>query len=439
MKDAGEGRVFKLPSIQDYWNRDNKFLEHKITTFMSLVRFEQIKRFMHISDCTVQPPFWYSKVDRLATHIQTISKSICVPSSNISIDKMIVRFSGRSTHTVRIKNKPIPEGYKILSLCDAGYTYSFIFTSRIQNQPEVQQVPDLSKVGNEVYHFVSQLPTENKSFNIYMDNYFSSIKLFKYLREKKIGACRTVRKNSANFPHILKIDRKLDWNTLSGVVVDNVLAILWMDNAPVTMLSTIHQIYNGNENQIERIRRRPRETSTNAVNVRAVFGTASKKSLPIPIVIDDYNHFMGGVDIADQLRGYYGTQLPDFKIQLLWDLIKEDLEGSDKKPHTQNQVNELTKQFKFIYVDPTKKQQYVTAKFELPIERLLPEGHFPEWRETRSSCIWCKYLAKKNQKKATKNPPQSQLYCIKCNLALCCNKEKSNCFKDFHTYKEDDE
>ncbi|PKK75334.1 hypothetical protein RhiirC2_655540, partial [Rhizophagus irregularis] len=55
---------------------------------------------------------------------------------------------------------------------------------------------------------------------------------------------------------------------------------------------------------------RPYETSTNAIKVRVVFGTASKKSLPILVVIDDYNHFMGGVDIADQLRGYYGTQLP---------------------------------------------------------------------------------------------------------------------------------
>ncbi|GES95040.1 piggyBac transposable element-derived protein 4-like [Rhizophagus clarus] len=331
VKDAGEGRqwkeltikefriwlailiyagVFKLPSIRDYWNRDNKFPEHKISTFMSLIRFEQIKRFIHISDCTAPLPFWYSKVNPLATHIQTVSKSICVPSSNISVDEMIVRFSGRSIHTVRIKNKPTPEGYKILSLCDAGYTYSFIFTSRVQNQPEVQQVTELSKVGNEVYHLASQLPIENKSFNIYMDNYFSSIKLFKYLHEKKIGACGTVRKNSANFPQILKVDKKLDWDTLSGMVVDNVLAILWMDNGPVTMLSTVHQIDNGNENQIERIRRRPRETSTNAVKVRAVFGTASKKSLPIPVVIDDYNHFMSGVDIADQLRGYYGTQLP---------------------------------------------------------------------------------------------------------------------------------
>lgn len=294
-----------------------------------------------------------------------VSKSICIPSSNISIDEMIARFSGRSAHTVRIKNKPTPEGYKILSLCDAGYTFAFFFTSRI-HQHEIQKIPNLSKVGNEVYHLVSQLP-KNKAFNIYMDNYFSSIRLFKYLREKNIGACGTVRKNSANFPQILKTDKKLEWDTLSGVVVDDVLAILWMDNGPVTMLSTIHQI-NGDENRIERIRRQSRETSTNANKVRAIFGSLSKKSLPIPIVIDDYNHFMGGVDIADQLRGYYSTQLSvrrtwmplffwlldtaiinsylifkkkdvnikhkDFRLELVWDLIKAGLEEKEKKPNT---------------------------------------------------------------------------------------------------------
>ncbi|GBB87737.1 hypothetical protein RclHR1_14210004 [Rhizophagus clarus] len=148
---------------------------------------------------------------------------------------------------------------------------------------------------------------------------------------------------------------------------------------------------------------------------------------------------MDEVDIADQLRGYYGTQLPDFRLQIVWDLIEESLKESEKKPHTRNQVDELTNQFKFIYVDPIKKQQYVTTKYELPIIRLFPEGHYPEWRETRSSCVWCKYLVKKNQEKAAKNLPQSQLYCIKCDLALCCNKERSNCFKDFHTYREDDD
>jgi len=74
------------------------------------------------------------------------------------------------------------------------------------------------------------------------------------------------------------------------------------------MLLTIYEI-NGNENHIERVQRWPRETNTNATKVHKVFKTASKKSLPISIIIDNYNYFIGRVDIADQLRGYYATQL----------------------------------------------------------------------------------------------------------------------------------
>lgn len=32
------------------------------------------------------------------------------------------------------------------------------------------------------------------------------------------------------------------------------------------------------------------------------------RDLPIPVAIDDYNRFMGGVDIADQLRAGFSTQ-----------------------------------------------------------------------------------------------------------------------------------
>jgi len=88
--------------------------------------------------------------------------------------------------------------------------------------------------------------------------------------------------------------------------------------------------------------------------------------------------------------------------------------------------------------------------------RLSPDGHLPEWRKKRNSCVWCKYLAKKmcnenneknekNEKnvknvknvKAPKNPPQSQIYCVKCNIPLCCNKGRGDCFKDYHTRKEE--
>jgi len=74
------------------------------------------------------------------------------------------------------------------------------------------------------------------------------------------------------------------------------------------MLSTIH-IIEGEESKVHKERRKPRETSSNSQKVRSVFGNATHKTLSIPKMIDDYNHHMGGVDIADQLRSYYSTQL----------------------------------------------------------------------------------------------------------------------------------
>lgn len=37
------------------------------------------------------------------------------------------------------------------------------------------------------------------------------------------------------------------------------------------------------------------------------------KALPIPAVIDDYNHYMGSVDVANQLSARYHTHRPTFR------------------------------------------------------------------------------------------------------------------------------
>jgi len=58
---------------------------------------------------------------------------------------------------------------------------------------EVEQIEHLNKIGgNQVYHLVKKLPSD-RAFNIFTDNYFSNIKLFKFLHD----AC--------GFPSILKI------------------------------------------------------------------------------------------------------------------------------------------------------------------------------------------------------------------------------------------
>ena len=43
-----------------------------------------------------------------------------------------------------------------------------------------------------------------------------------------------------------------------------------------------------------------------------------EKAMPIPYCIDDYDHHMGGVDIADQLGSYYDTQFASFRTGSQW-------------------------------------------------------------------------------------------------------------------------
>ena len=74
----------------------------------------------------------------------------------------------------------------------------------------------------------------------------------------------------------------------------------WIDNAPVTVLSTVHEL--GSE--VAKTRKRPGIKSTNAKRTREAFGDAEEKAMPIPFCIDDYHLHMAGDDIADQFRSY---------------------------------------------------------------------------------------------------------------------------------------
>ena len=88
-----------------------------------------------------------------------------------------------------------------------------------------------------------------------MNNYFSNMLLFLKLKKFRISAYGTARQNCSGFPKELKVGKtltgsqKLDYHFLTGMKVSvtisncDVLAVLQMDNAPVTMLTTVYNIH----------------------------------------------------------------------------------------------------------------------------------------------------------------------------------------------------
>jgi hypothetical protein len=197
-------------------------------------------------------------------------------------------------------NKPIKQGYKIYGIADHGYLYNFLWSSREKGLQDILLRPELTKTGCLIRNLVLSLP--RKYLTIYMDNYFTSIPLFLELRACKFGAVSTTRPHK-EFPANLKelkdrFSTKLEWNTLLGAMVQETLCLAWQDNNIVLALSNVYTMDQA-EDFREKVRKRPAKTSTNSRIVRRVFGDNHKKELQIPCFIDDYNHYMGGVDLAN--------------------------------------------------------------------------------------------------------------------------------------------
>ena len=65
--------------------------------------------------------------------------------------------------------------------------------------------------------------------------------------------------------------------------------------------STLHEL----GNTIKRMRKCPRKTQNNRNHVDRILGENRAVEIYIPTLIDDYNYWMGGVDVSDQRISYY--------------------------------------------------------------------------------------------------------------------------------------
>jgi Transposase IS4 len=51
--------------------------------------------------------------------------SYWIPSTNLTVDEIMLEFGGRTTQKITIPGKPISIGFKIFALGDSGYTYNW--------------------------------------------------------------------------------------------------------------------------------------------------------------------------------------------------------------------------------------------------------------------------------------------------------------------------
>ena len=111
------------------------------------------------------------------------------PNKHQSIDESIIKFKGRSSLKQYNPMKPIKRGFKLWTRADeTGFIFEFqVYTGKIKKTSEIN-------LGGRV---VTELTREiiGDNHHVYFDNFFSSANLLKSLKEDRIFACGTIRKD----------------------------------------------------------------------------------------------------------------------------------------------------------------------------------------------------------------------------------------------------
>jgi hypothetical protein len=109
-----------------------------------------------------------------------------------------------------------------------------------------------------------------------------------YLKTKGVDACGTIRANRKALPVGIKNDKAFERGEFDSRVSSKyILYVKWNDNKPVHIVSNFH--------------------GTGVFEILRTQKDGTKKTFRCPIVIKEYNSYMGGVDKADMLCGIYGV------------------------------------------------------------------------------------------------------------------------------------
>ncbi|XP_056392685.1 piggyBac transposable element-derived protein 4-like [Hyla sarda] len=280
----------KKPTIRSYWVTDILYHTPLYPLVMSRTRFEILFRFLHYNnndECLPQsdPAFdRLFKIRPLITHFNSKFCQVYTPQKQISVDESLVHFKGRLRFRQYLPNKRARYGIKLYKLCESATGYTFRF--RVYEGKDISiQPPECPSVlktsGRIVWDLIH--PLLDRGYHVYIDNFYNSVPLLKSLAARSTAACGTIRKNQKDLPKTF-ISTPVPRGQSRAVCTDTLMLLKYKDKRDVLVLTTLHG-----------------DQST-PVPIRG----ATEQTIK-PVCIQDYNKYMGGVDLSDQVLQPYSA------------------------------------------------------------------------------------------------------------------------------------
>ena len=278
--------ILHPPYYRYFWRNSTAY--SSIINSMSMNKFDTIKRYLHFNNNSNENN---DKLHKIRPIIDSIRKNCnkIAPEEHQAVDEQIIPTKARSSLKQYLPKKPHKWGYKVISRAgQSGIIYDFEIYSG-QNSSIVPQ-HGLGVASSYVMRLSEGIPT-GKNYKSFYDNWFSSIPLAKKLSERGILSLATIRANRLK-GCIMKEEMSLKKEGRGSYdyrvdITNKIIAIKWYDNKSVHVISTYAGV-----DPVSTCRRWDAKEKCYIVIDR-------------PFAIEEYNKFMGGVDLSNMLIMLY--------------------------------------------------------------------------------------------------------------------------------------
>ncbi|XP_010867141.2 piggyBac transposable element-derived protein 4 isoform X1 [Esox lucius] len=426
----------KLNKLIDYWRNLSIFSVLSPNALMSRDRYRVIARNIHLSDPGEAAVNYRTKksfdCDRLF-RIKPLMNEICHacrsnyhPRKNLSIHERLVPLNAKKGLLADSQTKSINRDFKMFVLTDSsnGYTVDCVIFS------DKATFPNGYGMAYDAVMSLMRPSFLGSGYHLYLDNFFSSPKLFKDLLVLKMGACGTMLEGRRGFPRSEEnaLTKKSPRGSLRWMREGSLLFVKWKDTREVSTASTIHQAYGG-----DTVDRR----------VKNKDGSWTLKSIPVPAPVLAYDQHKKSVNSSDQMNQYFSDQpgimggynflffhFLDMAVTNSYGIHVELCKKDTTAPMTRHAfIEELTttlcgmtitlrKELKWRNTRLRRKTTHVPVLVEMPI----PVRKQSYVKKVLKRCLQCK----KNGVNI-----DSQWKCQECQVALCINPDRK-CFHEWH-------
>ena len=426
----------KLPRLEMYWSTACKYTTPGLRKVMPLVRFHQIWRFFHLCDSSKQVPRGqpgYDVLYKVRPPLDLVSPKLESEYNlheHVSIDEAMIKYKGRLGFKQYMKAKPTKWGIKVFVLSDATNGYVSRFQVYTGKNSTLSTGDDHGLCTKAVLSLRQGI--EDKSYKLFVDNYYTSPVLFLTLYNKKVLACGTARTNRKYYPKELRVKesgKERGW--YDYLCSPPLLACVWKDRRIINFLTTMHKA-----------------EGTATVNRTVVSeGEVTREQVSCPPLLPDYQAFMRGVDRADQLMGYYNVSRRSKKwwkrvfgyvvevASLNAYIIQRDgRPPADRKKHDYLEFRlQLAEELIGSFTSRTRAVGRPRSLEHQQAVRLdSTKNHLPVFSDVSHDCEVCSRVREVRNLTRSQYRHETKIKCMECDVSLCVNSAR-NCYVKYHT------